>query len=388
MRNDMNHPDPMRLSRADAELIDRLLAGQSVADVVDANESNRAEHVSRLLSLLDQWEADDAEPGLTQRTLTAVAATRPATLSSADGEALDALLDLRRQALADGPMPAGVRERKPGIEKVLRLLDHAADEPVPADLAQRTMQAIDHDRQTQQQRSRLSTMAVAGERQSPLGIRQIATTAALLLMALSILLPMLNNAQRDAMIAQCSENLAGLGSDLQQIAFDHKGATHRPAAHESSVYNPLAKFARTGVDGSPIPANKAGFFVLLDEQRIASQHLSCPTGSRNDPAALYNGQNPAAGGPFRVFFKPRPIFADSNPLYRVTNKGLVRKDEIPSLTRSANHQGAGQNTLISDGSVQWMIRPAIQRDAKTSDNIWLYQPNDHADPAEDVFLTP
>ena len=58
MQNDMNHPESLRLSRADSELLDRLLAGETLADVVDPDEPGRAEHVSRLLSLLDQWEAE------------------------------------------------------------------------------------------------------------------------------------------------------------------------------------------------------------------------------------------------------------------------------------------------------------------------------------------
>ena len=392
MQNDMNHPEPIRLNRADAELLDRLLAGETLADLIDASEPNRAEHVSRLLSLLDQWEAQDSEPGLAQRTLTGVLASAPVTLSADDAQALDAMLDLRRQGLSDGPMPAGVRERTAGVANVLGLLDRAGDESIPADLAERTMEAIERDRTTRQQRTALSTMQIASDRAGSIGIRQIATTAALLLMAVSILLPMLSNAQHNAKIAQCSENLAGLGTDLQSIAFDNKGMTHRSvkptSPAEPDVYNPLAKFARTGVDGTPLPANEAGYFVLLDEQRITSRHLACPTGGKNDTSALYNGQNPAAGGPFRVFFKPRPIFADTNPLYKVTNRGLVRQDGVADMSRSLNHNAAGQNVLISDGSVQWMIRPAIQNDASASDNIWLYQPNEKADKVDDIFLTP
>ncbi|MFK7789153.1 MAG: hypothetical protein AB8C95_06595 [Phycisphaeraceae bacterium] len=385
----MNYSEPTGLSPKDAELLDRLLAGEALADVVGTNDPNRAERVSRLLSLLDQWEASDAEPGLAGRTLSGVLATQPVSLSSADAEALDALLELRVQGLADGPMPAGVRERLAGVRRVLELLDQTDGEPIPSGLAKRTIQAIDQDRLAQQQRSAMSSMNIASHRQGPIGIRQIATTAALFVMALSILLPVLSNAQRDAQIAQCGQNLAGLGGDLQQIAFDHNGNTHRPAQPEADVFNPLAKFARTNLDGSTIPASEAGYFVLLDQQRIASQHLSCPTGKRNDAAALYNGQNPAAGGPFRVFLKPRPIFADANPLFRVTSKGLVRDQDIPSLSRSLNHNGAGQNVLISDGSVQWMIRPAVQRrDSQDSDNIWLYQPDADADQDEDIFLTP
>jgi hypothetical protein len=285
-------------------------------------------------------------------------------------------------------MPAGVRERVAGVQGVLGLLDHATNEPVPVGLADRTMQAIERDRQSQQQRAALSTQSINSDRMGTVGIRQIAATAAMILLAVSILLPMLSNAQRDAQIAQCSQNLAGLGGDLQQVAFDNKGQTHRSAQPDADVYNPLARLARTRVDGTTLPASEAGYFVILDQQRINSKHLACPTGSRQDPAALYNGQNPAAGGPFRVFLQARPIFADTNPLYIVTSQGLVRQDGVSSMTRSANHGGKGQNVLISDGSVQWMIRPVIERDADKNDNIWTHQPGDDAEQDEDIFLTP
>ena len=48
MQEDTNQPEERRLSRADAELLDRLLAGEPLAEVVDADEPGRAEHVSRL----------------------------------------------------------------------------------------------------------------------------------------------------------------------------------------------------------------------------------------------------------------------------------------------------------------------------------------------------
>lgn len=376
------------LSPADSELLDRLLAGEPLSQLVESSEPGRAERVSRLLSLLEQWEAGEATPGLAQKTFSTVLHANPVSLCTEDGEALDAYLALRQQGLSDGPMPSGLRERVAKLQGLLSVLDHASDEPVPNGLADRTLQAIERDRQQQQQRSALSTLAVASDRQGSIGIRQIATTAALLVMALSILLPMLNNAQRSAQIAQCSENLAGLGGDLQQIAFDNKGQTHRDNRSEAGVFNPLAKFARTNLDGSVVPSNQASFFVLMDEQRVASEHLACPSGPSNDPAALYNGQNPAAGGPFRLFLKARPIFADTNPLYTVTDKGLVRDQQVPSLTQSINHAGRGQNVLISDGSVRWMLRPTLAGDAETRDNIWLYQPGNATDESDDVFLTP
>ena len=96
MQEDTNHPE-LHLSPADAELLDRLLAGEPLSELIRSDEPDRAEHVSRLLSLLDQWQASDAEPGLSQRTLTGVLSVAPVSLCPADGEALDALLELRGQ---------------------------------------------------------------------------------------------------------------------------------------------------------------------------------------------------------------------------------------------------------------------------------------------------
>ncbi|MEM9021242.1 MAG: hypothetical protein AAGC44_11805 [Planctomycetota bacterium] len=392
MQYEKNHPEERRLSRADSELLDRLLAGETPSELLDADEPERAARVSRLLSLLDQWEAHEAEPGLAQRTMAGVLTADPVSLSAEDGEALDACLSLRQQGLTNGPMPSGLRERVAKLQAVLSILDRVDDEPVPDGLGDRTMQAVEKDRQAQEDRSVLSSMAVSCDRQGSVGFRQIATTAALFVMALSILLPMLSKAQRDAEITQCSQNLAGLGGDLQGLAFDNKGETHRSAQPRAGVFDPLAKFARTNVDGSAVPANQASYFVLIDQTRVASKHLSCPSGRSDDPAMLYNGQNPAAGGPFRLFVQARPIFSDANPLYRVTPKGLVRNEDVPSMARSLNHGGAGQNVLISDGSVRWMIRPVVNRDANTSDNIWLYQPGKNRDSNavqdQDIFLTP
>lgn len=387
---DPNTPDRglTKLSPADAELIERLLAGESIGDVMDADQPQRAERASQLLSLLERWEARDAEPGLSGRTLAGVLAAAPVSLSDEDGQALDALLALRRQGLADGPMLTGSRERADRVSGVLALLDRVADEPLPGGLAERTMQAVQHDREEQRRLSIASAMASGDQRLGGGSIRQLATTAALLLMVLSVLLPMLDMGRRDAMIAQCEQNLAGLGADLQQVAFDNKGATYKPDQPETGIFDPLSKFARRGLDGSSIPDSKVNLFVLMDERRVPSAHLTCPAVGPNSPDAQYNGQNPVAGGPFRVFLEARPIFADTNPLYRVTAKGLILNEDAPTLSQSKNHDGVGQNVLISDGSVEWMVRPAIGSDSDTSDNIWLYQPPNNQDGDSDIFLTP
>lgn len=387
------HQDP--LSPADAELLDRLLAGDQQPD--------RSTGVGRVLDLLGRWDTPQPGEGLTDRTLMAILASEPTPLCAQDAQALDAMLALREQGLAQGPMPAGTRERTERLTQLLALLDRSVKEPVPRGLGDRTLQTIEKDRQ--QQRRLASTASGHGTRHGTrwgsagISIRQIATTAALLMMVLSVLLPVLDKSRRDAMIAQCEANLAGLGVDLQQFANDSNltkaSATDprltKPGPTPPAVFSHLSEFASSQLDGTNIPAQSVSLFVLLNERKVDSDHLACPAADPKSQTASYNGQNPIAGGPLRVFLhdNERPVFADTNPLYRLTPNGLVRDTEIPGMTRSKNHDGMGQNVLINDGSVQWKVRPAvIRRGVETEDNIWLYQRDNNAEDEPDIFLTP
>lgn len=380
-----DHDQP-RLSEADARLLDQLLGeGQTDASAAQDGQGPAGD----LLALLGRWEAAEAPTGLAQRTLSGVITSQPVSLSDEDAIALDALLALRRQGLSDGPMPADTRQRAERVSGLLSVLDRAAGEPVPEGLASRALQAIDQDRSDQRRLSVVS--AASGGRWRPAGggIRQIATTAALLMMVLSVLLPVLDKGRRDAMIAQCEQNLAGLGVDLQLLANDNKQLV-RPDGAAPANFSHLSEFASKKVDGTRVPAHSVNLFILLDERGPTdAEHRICPAAERGSATAFYNGQNPVAGGPLRVFLTPRPIFADTNPLYRLTSTGLVRDAAIPGMTQSNNHDGAGQNVLISDGSVKWKVRPAVYRAGlNQEDNIWLLQRPEPGDKEPDVFLTP
>lgn len=377
-----------RLSQADAELLDRLLAGEPIADA----QTPRADRLRAVLGVLDRWPADDAEPGLAERAYTALLAAQPVSLSDADGLALDAWLELRHAGLADGPMPSGARERADHVKGLMELLDQADGGPVPAGLAERTLERIEEDRSDQRRRATGGRGASVLTKPGGLNIRQLASAAALIALLFSVLLPMLDKGRRDAMIAQCSSNLAGLGTDLQSYADDNKGFTQPnadPAPSPPAMFRELSSFARKDLDGSPIPASNASLFLLVEAQRVDSDHLTCPSADPKSNNAYYNGQNPIAGGPLRVFLDPRPIYADTNPLYQVTPTGLVRNPASPDLAQSRNHDGKGQNSLISDGSVNWTARPTFAGPNDQEDNIWLL--NNDAEKSGgtlDVFLTP
>lgn len=383
MTTHSDHPEQNlpKLSDADARLIDRLLGG-------DASETSTSEvgpayeaRVQRVLDLLGRWEASDPGQDLAERTLTQIITAQPTSLSPEDGVALDALLALRSQGLSTGPMPAGTGVRAQRVQEVLSVLDHSADEPVPEGLVSRTMRVIEDDRAEQRRLSFASASASGRWRPAGGGIRQIATTAALLLMVISVLLPVLNNGKRDAMITQCEKNLAGLGLNLQQFAEDN-------SPQQTDILK--EHFASRKVDGSRVPPSEVNVFVLLGKQNVSPDQVECP--SALDPeTAYYNGQNPAGGVPIRVLLNANdhPVFADTNPLYRFTSRGLVRDTAIPGMTQSRNHDGVGQNVLISDGSVKWKVRPTVLRPSRDQeDNIWLFQRPSAGDNEPDVFLTP
>jgi hypothetical protein len=394
MTTSPNHPelDLPRLRPEDARLIDRLVGGEAAQETSEEVGPAYETRVRRLLDLVGRWDASDPEPGLAQRTVGRVLAAEPVSLSHDDGVALDALLALRRKGLSTGPMPAESRARAERLEQVLSVLDRAADEPVPEGLVGRTMQAVEADRAERRRQAFAGQTASGRWGGAGISIRQIATTAALLLMVLSVLLPVLDKGQRDAMIAQCEQNLAGLGVDLQQYASDNKDSlavTEEPVAPVADPLGHLKPFARHNIDGTRIADDRVSLFVRLAERNVSSDHFRCPAGEPDAPGAVYNGQNPVAGGPFRVYLEPRPIFADTNPLYRLTPNGLVRDRAIPGMTQSKNHDGVGQNMLITDGSVRWNVRPAVLRAGDDKeDNIWLFQRPSPGDTEPDIFLTP
>lgn len=383
-QRDEGNPNAIKLSPADTDLIDRLVSGEPVDLSSDAARGERAQ---ALLGLIGRWEADEPSAELTGQTISRVVTNDPVSLSSEDGQVLDALLALRRAGLSNGPMPADQRERADRVGGVMALLDRSPRKPVPRGLAERTMAAIEHDRAEQRRLSRMSSAGgILQGRSGGFSVRQLATTAAMLLMVLSVLLPMLDKGKRDAMITACGQNLAGLGGDLQSFADDHKGSIQ---PQPPTIFRELSGFASRELDGSKVPTARVSLFILRDQQRIDSDHLSCPSVASDHNASYYNGQNPIAGGPLRIFLKPRPIFADTNPLYRVTPTGLVRDTKIPGLTQSKNHDGTGQNVLISDGSVKWTVRPSVYQDnEEQEDNLWLLQRPAKGSDDADVFLTP
>jgi hypothetical protein len=319
-------------------------------------------------------------------------------LSEADERAIDALVARwSGQAQADaGPAAAMDDERLAQVEKLLGLLRHdaLAGEAVPQDLTRRTMQRIADTRQRvrfAQQVRMLAGGADASQGGSRFVWPDLAAVAAIILIGLSLLLPMLGRSQARARQIACANNLAAAGMGLGQYAADYHGVLPRQAVNPGSNWYQVG--APTNADGS-VRSNSAHIYLLIRRGYVRPQTMNCPenadavaaqtlTGAHDWPSAKavsYSYQNQFAAQPIRVDRAPQlVVLADKNPLFVIEMNGLTFRRNVPTDSPSAMHLRLdGQNVLSISGTVRFTARPLIagpelasESTATSPDNIWL-----------------
>lgn len=400
------HPDPdtiptARLCDADARLLDLLIEQGPAALPAD---DPRARRLLALWELVGTWPTEQPDKALVRRTLAklAQAASESQTFSAstfasiclgpADADLLDALVESGQLHATAGPRPAGSARRTAAIQGLLGLLDRAADErqaPAP-DLTARTLAHIAAYDAGQRSLSLTDRPATGrtGPLASPVVLRRLGSAAALVLISLSVLLPVLEKSKQHAQALACQDNLREAGQGLAAYSQAHDGLLPQNAANTFSL---LSRFAEDRLEQSPadgaVPASRIDLFVLPRQGYIAAAELVCPAIDPADRAAAgsyYNAQNAIAGGPIRLSDLDAPLLADNNPLFSLDGNGLSRRADLPDQSPSRNHNAAGQNVLSRDASVRWIIKPVVDNHDR-ADNLWL---NDAAPGQADAFLTP
>ncbi|XAM01335.1 hypothetical protein OT109_08060 [Phycisphaeraceae bacterium D3-23] len=393
MNHDTPQLDPTRLSPDDARALDAALGELSLSA-----DADRAQRLSAVLSLLDHWPIEDPSPELTQALLGRLetirrAGTTSAALCESDGAALDALLAARAAGCDAGadacPIPPGGRERAAAATSVLGLLDRWQADDVPAGLAERALQHV-HEARQRESVARLPQDRPASSHGWSIGLRQVGSAAALILISMSLLVPVLSKARTDAEVASCKANLGGAGNGLYQYANDHLGGLPQNPANPPN-FSPLMEFAEDA-DGQSLPSSAVHMLVLPRDGYLREEQLTCTAADASLPAGgRYSAQAIEGSRALRLSSLEGPVMADTNPLYRREGNLVIRKAGWESAA-SANHNGIGQNVLLSDGSVMWTLRPVVQHH-DTDDNIWLRDitpPRPEQDTAQtlDAFLTP
>lgn len=360
---------------------------------------------SKIEALLDRdaavtrAEAQPSADDLTRRTAERLAAyraaARPAPLCEADGATLDALLVARAAGheASAAPLPSGLSERRAGVADVLALLDrdgptagHVADE-APADLADRTMDAVRAARQRERFAQQID-MLREGPRSAGVSLRQIFSAAAILLLGATLLLPMLERSRANGLQQACLSNLFVAGQAFGQYAADHAGVFPRAASTPGASWWNVGRPDAVMPDGT-VRSNSAHLFLLVRGGYVSPDKLAC----RGNANALRTGRVAAHefdwSSPLAVSysyqnqFTPRvlraddarpslAVLADKNPLFVPRGDRLVFDETARITDASRQHGGRGQNALRIDGAASWTIAPN-------------FKPGDSGQPEADLF---
>ena len=341
--------------------------------------------------------------------------TRITSLSPEDAAAADAVLASRALGSdAAGPVPAGLSERAEAVRVLLGTLEAGwvAEDPAD-DLADRAVQRMIDERQRRRFSLQIAQAAGSGMHRGRGGFggfqwRQITTAAAMVLIALGLLLPVLNRVRTGSQQAQCGNNLATAGIGFGGFAQDHNDAL--PRYQPGEVWWKIGRPTSVSHDGRS-ESNSANLYLLIRKGYTSPRELACPENPHANPATLtadhadwptpesvsFSYQNQTTPKPIRLTAVPLiPLLADRNPLFVVKGERLG-KASCGDAAPSRSHGQRGQNILFSDGRVTWTLGPRLQRLGGGQDNIWTMAhvptrrvSGDEAapDPALDSFLSP
>ena len=302
--------DPVLLCDADAAALDAVLSGEAPGARADPAREQVLRGVLGVLEFDREGGDTGDDPGeaLVAATLARIAAARRdaaprepvaiTPLCEADGEALDVALDHRRRGLSPGagPVPAGSRERVERVAAVLNLLQRLhelgpdeADATRDGDLVARTMQAVADARQRERFAQQVQMFADP-PRTLGLSWRQVATAAAVFLLGISVLMPVLDRSRADAQRAACSANLAAAGMGFSAYAADHDDALPRGPVRPGDPWTHVGRPSAVSPEGF-YRSNSAHLYLLIRLGYLPPEELACAS---NDAAG--GGTAPVALG--------------------------------------------------------------------------------------------
>jgi hypothetical protein len=262
------------------------------------------------------------------------------------------------------------------LQNLLNLLDQCPAEAPPSDLVAKTLARIES-----QNALELAHAKTEGGFSGFAGLRihEIATIAAVLICAISLISPALNYVRQDARKLACANNLSITAAAFNQYSADNKDALPNRGAMPGDTWWNVGK---TNANGEINQSNSAHLYHLARSGYVDPRTLSCPENANaptnpdrtahdwNTPQAVsYSYQNQyAKSHPKMSQTSQMAILADKNPLFvsDPSGQGLTKAANVQDEASSRMHKASGQNVLRSDSSVLWAASPVIN-----GDNIWL-----------------
>ncbi len=328
-------------------------------------------------------------------------------LCELDGQALDAVLATRTGGADTGPVPADTAQRAQKMRELLGLLDLDAPQDPPADLTGRALEQI----RAHQQRQRFtSQVQMLSEPRRTLGVawHQLLAAAAVFIIGASLLMPVMERQQSDALRVTGAGHLRAAGQAMQLYALANNGQMPRGQVKPGSVWWDVGQ--PDTVAGQGARSNSAHLYLLVRLGYATPQTLACPenpfandehlTTDKHDwlspQSVSYSYQNQYTLRAIRLEDVPRmAVLADRNPLFIVRGGRVFYDPTAPHDAASRAHRGLGQNILTADGTVSWRLRPTLDPlGAEHADNIWtingvdFYTGRETPSSPDDSFLVP
>lgn len=408
------------LSPADGMVVDAMLearaAGGDMASLSMA-DPQRAQRVGQIFQLLEHFPTESPPQDLIATTMARIAASQTAPSRQTDFDVLDQLFETGAHGDMSAARAIAQTERGRRVTHWLDLIDHLPAEPPAEDLVARTMSRIAERSQRREVLARIAdhrpaaielaptgTMGISGRASVPaIAFRwnELIAVAAVLMIAVSLLWPIMARTRTDAMRVACAANLATAGVGLKNYAWDNANMLPRYPTTAGSIWWNVGQPVSDGV----VQSNSAHLYKLRREGYATAATLNCPTNGEapqqlaasafdwpNARAISYSYQNQYTPEPTHVNRSNSiVVLADKNPLFTPGgDSASLGFDAEHGLDQPGQrHAQAGQNVLVIDGSVRWATTNAINGDNfYTVQNVNTYRGTETPASNGDSFVVP
>ncbi|MFN7021308.1 MAG: hypothetical protein ACK4WH_08295 [Phycisphaerales bacterium] len=359
----------------DREALDALVDAGFEAGAVAPELRERAGRIGAILGLVDSGGTSagggDRAEALIDLTLMRVMMDSSRkrgrggeTLSPSDEDALEALIGADYDP---AEVAAPLRRRASRQADLLALLEPARAEVSGSEARiARTLRAVQSSIDARERTMRLEPATVRGKR---FRMADVLTAAALLLIASAAIGPMVGAMQEQARRTACQSGLRSAGQGLASYAAEWKDSL--PLATASVAGNPW------WFVGVPEKSNSANLYKTVSAGYTKIEDLACAGNAaacreqRGSGEADWRTLGEVSYSYQNMFARERPrwngetflVLVDASPVVRRAIQGRL----MNPFANTANHGGAGQNALFSDGGVVWLRSPVLAN----GDNIWL-----------------
>lgn len=301
-----------------------------------------------------------------QREMAAVVSNRDVTptLGEDDRDALDALI---LAGFDPSRVPGALRARAQRHRALGAIVSQTPGVRASEDLSERVLDAI----------ARAQEPIRLEARRMRIRLADLVSIAALLLIGASLVLPVVGAVRDQQNQAMCANNMLASALGLSNYAADNDGSL--PVVSAGFSGGPWWNV------GDPRSSNSANLFLLARGQYVAMDDLAC-AGNRLAPTLLADASARDWRGLDEVSYAYRIMRGGRAAHWSEPRRFVVMSDRSPVVVRavrgyaidprenSPNHEGRGQEILLSDGSVRWLDSPMVT----ARDNLWLPRPIEDA----------